>query len=92
MTILNQNKMTLGIVGVIVSLVVLAVNPFQPQVRTTPEAVRSPVIEKVWVGLYAADGETEVDASWDDYWDPGFRWIQLGFWLRRFRNRRGSTA
>ena len=60
----NAKLATLGIVGVIVSVAVLAVNPFQPQnFWPTPEAVVSPVINYVRVGLY--NGRSSVDVSYE---------------------------
>ena len=44
--------------------IAMAVKPFQPLGRSTPEAVRSPVIKGVWVNLYDAN-RGSVDASWD---------------------------
>ena len=55
----------LGIAVIAVSAEVLAVNPFSPQnFRSTPEALRSPQVSSVWVGLYNAGGNT-VDASYE---------------------------
>ena len=48
----SQKLVALGIVGVVVSVAVLAVNPFQPRnFRSTPEDLRSPVVVDVWLGL-----------------------------------------
>ena len=55
----------LGIVGIVVTVAVLAVNPFQPQnFRSTPEDLRSPVVFSIWVGLYDRS-ENSVDVSYE---------------------------
>lgn len=54
-----QKLAFLGIVGVAVSVAVLAVNPFQLRnFRSTPEDLRSPWISSVWVGIYDAAGNS----------------------------------
>ena len=61
----QRQKAFLGVVEVVVSLAVLAVNPFQPQnFRTTPEDLRSPQVSSVWVGLYDSGGGS-VDVSYE---------------------------
>ena len=63
----QRQKAFLGVVEVVVSLAVLAVNPFQPQnFRATPEDLRSPQLSSVWVGLYDSGGGS-VDVSYEAF-------------------------
>ena len=75
MTKLNQKKKSLGIVGVIISLVVLAANPLLPQnFRSNPQDLRSPVIVEVWMALKDWDGNY-VDHSGDAFRaEMGIEW------------------